>query len=147
MDKIIVHTIVNSTLERAWDCYTKPEHIIHWNFASDDWCCPTAVSDLKVDGKFSSKMEAKDGSVGFDFGGIYTEIIDQELIKYTMTAEPSQTPEDSRKVEITFESISDLQTKVTVAFDPESQNPTELQQQGWQAILNNFKKYTESQNI
>lgn len=147
MTKIIVQVEVSATIDKTWDCYTNPMHIVGWNFASDDWCCPTAVNDLKVDGKFSSRMEAKDGSVGFDFGGFYTQIIDQKLIKYTMTAEPDQILKDCRKVEISFESISDLQTKVIVAFDPESQNPVELQKQGWQAILNNFKKYTETQSI
>lgn len=88
-------------------------------------------------------MEAKDGSLGFDSSGFYTQIIDQKLIKYIMTSEPDQAPKSGRKVEVNFESISNLQTRVTVTFNPESENTEELQKQGWQAILNNFKKYTE----
>jgi uncharacterized protein YndB with AHSA1/START domain len=130
-------------ISNVWECYTLPEHIKGWNFASDDWCCPSATNDLKVGGTFTSRMEAKDGSMGFDFGGFYTEIVNEKLIRYTMNVLENQSKEDGRKVEILFASISSVETKITVNFEPEDENPREMQQGGWQSILNNFKKYTE----
>jgi uncharacterized protein YndB with AHSA1/START domain len=131
---ITVETTVNAPVEKVWQYWTLPEHITKWNNASDDWHTPSAENDLRVGGKFVSRMEAKDGSFGFDFGGMYDEIKTHELIAYTLG--------DGRKVSINF-SPSANGTKVVEAFEAESVNPAEMQKGGWQAILNNFKKYTE----
>lgn len=133
--KITIETTVNEPLEKVWKIWTTPEHIMKWNNASYDWHTPTAENDLRVGGKFLSRMEAKDGSFGFDFWGIYDDVKTNERIAYTMG--------DDRKVEIIFKSQGNT-TAVTETFEAENENPVELQQQGWQAILNNFKKYAES---
>lgn len=133
--KIAIEAKVLAGVSTVWNYYTKPDHIVHWNFANDDWQCPRAENDLKVGGKYIARMEAKDGSFGFDFEGIYDEIIEYERLTYTLL--------DGRKVTTTFEE-NDGETKVTTIFDPEQQNSVEMQKQGWQAILNNFKKYVES---
>lgn len=130
-----VEVKVNSPIEKVWECFTKPEHIINWNFASDDWCCPNAVNDLKPGGKFSWRMESKDGAMGFDFEGVYDEVIEFEKLKYTLG--------DDRKVEIIFDSKNDF-TLIKETFEAENVFSIEQQRQGWQAILNNFKKYVES---
>lgn len=134
-DQIIVQSMINAEVQKVWENYTNPQHIIHWNFASDDWQCPWAKNDLKVGGKYSARMEAKDGSFGFEFEAIYDQVADQKLISYTM--------EDGRKASVAFESLGS-QTEVTIKFDAENQNPIEMQRGGWQAILDNFKKYVES---
>ncbi|NMH27905.1 SRPBCC family protein [Flavobacterium silvaticum] len=131
---ITVSATVDASLEKTWDYWTKPEHIVNWAFASDDWHCPKATNDATTGGKFSSTMAAKDGSMSFDFEGIYDEVIDHKKITYTIA--------DGRKVEILFEGQNG-KTLVTETFDPESMNPIEMQRGGWQAILDNFKKYTE----
>jgi uncharacterized protein YndB with AHSA1/START domain len=133
--KITIEAEVFADTKKVWDCYTLPEHITKWNFASEDWHCPKAENDLRVGGKFKSRMEAKDGSFGFDFEGIYDEVIDLKKIAYTML--------DDRQAITTFENL-DGKTKVTTTFDAESQNSVEMQRMGWQAILNNFKKYVEA---
>lgn len=133
--KITVETTVSADTKKVWDYYTKPEHITKWNFASDDWHCPHASNDLKVGGKYSARMEAKDGSFGFDFNTVYNEVIEHKRLTYTM--------EDGRKATTNFESANG-KTKVTTIFDAEKENPVELQKDGWQAILENFRKYTES---
>jgi uncharacterized protein YndB with AHSA1/START domain len=112
-----------------------PEHITKWNNASDDWHTPRAENDLRVGGRFTSRMEAKDASFGFDFGGVYDEVKNNEVISYTM--------DDDRKLTIIFSYTGD-ETIVTEIFEAESQNPVEIQRGRWQAILNNFKKYAES---
>jgi uncharacterized protein YndB with AHSA1/START domain len=132
---ITVETTVNAPVEKAWKLWTVPEHIMQWNNASDDWHTPSAENDVRPGGKFSIRMEAKDKSFGFDFGGIYDKVTPNELITYTLG--------DGRKVKVTFSSEG-KQTKVVETFDPESVNPIEMQKNGWQAILNNFKKYVES---
>ena len=137
-ENISVSTTVKSDINNVWNTWTKPEHIKKWNNASPDWHTPKAENDFRNGGRFSSRMEAKDGSFGFDFGGIYNEIVPNKKIKYTM--------DDGRKVEITFEEVTDG-VIVTELFEPENQNPTDMQQQGWQAILDNFKTYTESNKI
>jgi uncharacterized protein YndB with AHSA1/START domain len=119
----------------VWKLWTTPEDIIHWNNASDDWHTPKASNDLKAGGTFLYRMEAKDGSFGFDFGGVYDKIKLKESIEYTLG--------DERKVEINFTSTGS-ETKVVEIFEAESQNSLELQRNGWQSILNNFKKYAES---
>lgn len=134
--KITVETTVNVTVEKAWEHWTNPQHITKWNHASDDWHTTKAENDLRVGGKFSSRMEAKDGSFGFDFSGVYNDIKIYELIAYTM--------DDGRTNKITFIS-KDSQTQVIETFDAENENPIELQRGGWQAILDNFKKYVEAQ--
>jgi uncharacterized protein YndB with AHSA1/START domain len=132
---ITVQVTVEAELDKVWQFYTKPEHITQWNHASDNWHSPQATNDLRVGGKFSSRMEAKDGSEGFDFEGTYTEVRPNDLIAYVMP--------DGRKVSIKFTPQAD-QTLVEVAFDPETENSDELQRGGWQAILDNFKAYTEA---
>lgn len=135
---ITIETTINAPIEKVWACWTKPEHITKWNNASDDWHSPQAENDLRVGGKFITRMEAKDGSAGFDFGGTYDEVKEYELIAYTM--------DDNRKVKITFSQHNDEEVKVVETFDPESENSMEMQRNGWQAILNNFKKYVETQS-
>ncbi len=132
---ITVEAVVYAGVEKVWNFYTKPEHIIKWNTASDDWHTTKAESDLQKSGKFLSRMEAKDGSFGFDFGGVYDEIKLHELVAYTL--------DDGRKATITFKSEGES-TTVVVVFEAETQNPLEMQKAGWQAILNSFKKYTET---
>ncbi len=132
---LTVSSIVNAPIELAWQAFTQPEHITHWNFASEDWECPTASNDLHVGGAFSYRMQAKDGSMGFDFAGTYSKVVVLEEIDYTI---------GDRTVSVTFEKISSQQTKITQAFEAEDQNSLELQQNGWQAILENYKKHVES---
>lgn len=134
MEKIKISVEVNKNVAKVWESYTMPEHIVNWNFASDDWCCPRAENDLKVGGKYNARMEAKDGSFGFDFTATYDNIEEGKLISYTL--------DDGRKVITTFENAGD-KTKVETVFEAENSNPIEMQRDGWQAILNNFKKHTE----
>lgn len=133
---ITVENKINAPLEKVWACWNSPEHITGWNFASGDWHSPKAENDLREGGSFVYRMEAKDGSFGFDFGGVYDIVRPKEYIEYTLG--------DGRKVNITF-SEEDGATKVTESFEAEGQNTQELQQQGWQAILDNFKNYVERQ--
>jgi uncharacterized protein YndB with AHSA1/START domain len=128
------NVIVNSSIEKVWDYFTNSSHIVNWNFASDDWHCPSAVNDFKVGGKFSFRMEAKDKSFGFDLEGIYSFVDFNNQIDYSLA--------DGRKVSVTFD-INNDGVALTELFEPENQNPFDLQQQGWQSILNNFKSYTE----
>ena len=132
---ITVETIIKAPVEKVWNYFTSPEHIMQWNTASDDWFTPKAENDLRIGGSFNSRMEAKDGSFGFDFGGVYDNVKKNELIEYTMG--------DGRKVKVIFSPSGD-QTKIVETFDAEATNPVEMQRGGWQAILDNFKKYTES---
>lgn len=131
---ITVQVTVNADIDKVWDCWTRPEHITKWNFASDDWHSPSAQNDLKPGGRFLWRMEAKDGSFGFDFSGVYDEVRLHEYISYSL--------DDGRIVRITF-TAGGNNTEVEEVFEAESENSLELQQSGWQAILNNFKKYTE----
>ena len=132
---ITVENTVNAPVQKVWEFWSSPEHIINWCSASDDWHTPRAENDLRTGGAFSSRMEAKDGSFGFDFGGIYDEVKTNELIEYTIG--------DGRKVKITFTTTGD-ETRIVETFDAEDTHPIEMQRTGWQAILDNFKKYTES---
>lgn len=132
---VTIEATINAPVAKVWDFWTKPEHITKWNFASPDWHTPHAENDLRVGGKFVSRMEAKDGSFGFDFGGTYDAVETHELIEYTLG--------DSRKVKVIF-SGSGSTTKITSIFEAEGQNPVEMQKAGWQAILNNFKAYAET---
>jgi len=132
---ITVEATVNAPIEKIWEYWAKPEHITRWSAASDDWHTPRAENDLRTGGAFNSRMEAKDGSFGFDFGGVYDEVKDYELIRYTMG--------DGRTVEVIF-STQGGSTHITETFEAEGTNPIEMQRGGWQAILDNFKKYTEA---
>jgi uncharacterized protein YndB with AHSA1/START domain len=143
MTQITISTTIQAPIAKAWEYYTKPEFITQWNFASPDWCCPRASGDLKAGGRFSSRMEAKDGSMGFDFGGVYTAFEINKLIGYTMIDADQEPDENSRTATVNFEPVSDNETQVTISFDPEMTNSLELQQNGWQAILDNFKKVTQ----
>jgi len=134
-NKVSIEAEIKKDIKDVWNIYNSPEHIVHWNFASPDWHCPKSEVDLRVGGKFSSRMEAKDGSFGFDFEAIYDEVLQYKKIEYTMP--------DGRKVEITFES-NGSSTKLVTLFDPETVHPPEVQKEGWQSILNNFKTYAES---
>jgi uncharacterized protein YndB with AHSA1/START domain len=132
---ITVEATVNAPVEKVWKIWNAPEHITQWAAASDDWHTTKSENDLREGGAFSSRMEAKDGSFGFDFGGIYDEIKTNETIAYTLG--------DGRKVKITFASDGNT-TKVTEVFEAESTHSIEMQKGGWQAIMDNFKKHTES---
>jgi uncharacterized protein YndB with AHSA1/START domain len=132
---ITVEALIGAPIEKAWRFWTSPEHITKWNNASDDWHTPYTENDLQAGGKFLSRMEARDGSFGFDFWGIYDEVKINELIGYTMG--------DGRKARIEFIAQGD-KCKIVESFEAEEENSLELQQGGWQAILNNFKKYTET---
>lgn len=133
-EPIIIKTRVNSPLNKTWDCYTNPAHITKWNFASPDWHCPSARNDMKVGGVYSARMEAKDGSFGFDFEAVYTNIVAHDTFSYEF---------GGRTATIKFNNHG-TETEVIVTFDPEEQNPIEMQRAGWQSILDNFKKYIES---
>lgn len=132
---ITVNIIIDAPVQKVWDSWTVPAHIVHWNNASPDWHTPRAENDLRVGGKFLSRMEARDGSMGFDFSGEYTKIQQHKLIELTL--------DDNRKVRVRFDADGH-KTKVTEVFEAENQNAVELQQSGWQAILDNFKKYVEA---
>ena len=129
--KISVSVEVNAPAAKAWEAYTSPEAINQWNFASDDWQCRDARVDLRVGGSFSSHMEAKDGSFGFDFEGTYTNIVEHKLLEYSF---------GDRSAQVLFEQVGE-NSKVTVEFDTEDENAVEMQREGWQAILNNYAKY------
>jgi uncharacterized protein YndB with AHSA1/START domain len=137
---ITVQAVINAPVEQVWKLYTEPEHIVQWNNASNDWHTPRAENDLKVGGKFLYRMEAKDGSSGFDFDGIYEQVKTNESIVYSLT--------DGRRVEVIFttKDDNDARTKIAIMFEAESTFPIEMQRDGWQAILNNFKKYVETRN-
>lgn len=134
---ITVESTINAPVEKVWEYWSKPEHITKWNAASDDWHSPRAENDLRPGGKFSARMEAKDGSMGFDFAGVYDAVTQHEYIAYTM--------EDDRKVEVRFSREGNA-TKVVESFDAEDMNPHDMQRAGWQSILDNFKKYAESKS-
>ncbi len=132
---ITVEVTVKAPVEKVWQYFNAPEHIVNWAHASDDWHAPAASNDLQVGGKLTTTMAAKDGSFSFEFWGIYTEIVEHKFIAYTLG--------DDRKVTITFTSQGN-ETKVVETFEAEDTHSIEMQQGGWQAILNNFKKYTEA---
>ena len=132
---ITVENTIQVPVEKVWELWTKPKHIMQWNNASDDWHTPHAENDLQPGGKFMSRMEAKDGSFGFDFGGVYNDVAENKYIDYTLG--------DGRNVKINFTANGD-ETKVVETFEAENMNSLEMQKDGWQAILNNFKKYAES---
>lgn len=134
---ITVQIEIEAPIETVWEYWTDPKHIVHWNFASDSWCCPSATNDVRPNGKFTWRMEAKDGSMGFDFSGSYDQVEKEKFLSYSLG--------DGRRVEIEFK--SDQQKVIlTESFEPEGTNPVEMQRTGWQSILENFKKLVESAN-
>jgi uncharacterized protein YndB with AHSA1/START domain len=132
---ITIKATVNAPVEKVWKYWSAPEHITKWCQASDDWHAPYAENDLQTGGKFKTTMAAKDRSMSFDFEGVYSNVKENKEITYSMS--------DGRKVSITFEADGN-KTHITETFDPEDSNPIEMQRDGWQAILDNFKKYTET---
>jgi len=132
--KIAVQATVAAEKKKVWDYYTNPKHITKWNFADPSWHCPTASNDLQIGGRYVARMEAKDGSFGFDFEAVYTEILLGEKFTYEF---------GGRFSTVEFKDTNG-QTDITVTFDPETENSIELQRNGWQSILDNFKKYTEA---
>ena len=133
-NEITIHTVVKASIAEVWECWNKPEHITGWAFASDDWEAPAAENDLRVAGKFKTTMAAKDKSESFDFTGTYTDIREYELIAYDL--------DDGRQVRTEFTELPEG-VRITESFEPENQYPEETQRSGWQAILDNFKKYVE----
>ena len=138
MEPIKIDITILSPVQKVWDLFIEPQHIMKWNVAHESWHCPKAENDFQVGGKLKTRMEAKDGSFGFDLVGIYDEIIPLEKIKYHL--------EDGRKVEVIFNKIDADTTQIIEVFDPEIQNSREMQREGWYAILNNFHKYVENHN-
>ena len=134
MEQIEVKSIVKAPMSHVWECWTAPKHIVHWNFASDDWHCPKADNNLIVGGTFHYTMSAKDNSMSFDFWGTYVSIEFEKHLEILLG--------DGRKMSVYFESNGD-ETTVMEKFDPENENPVELQKTGWQMILDNFKTYSE----
>lgn len=132
---ITVSTIINADIKKVWSCWTAPNHIVNWNFASPDWHCPTAESDFTEGGKFNYEMAARDGSMSFGYAGTFKKIEENHLLDFEL--------EDGRNVSVRFIEQGDT-TRIEESFEPENMNSEELQRQGWQAILNNFKVYTES---
>ena len=132
--RITVETTVNAPVEKVWKSWNEPQHITKWCAAADDWHAPYAENDLRKDGKFKTTMAAKDGSFSFDFEGVYTKVEPNKAIEYTMS--------DGRTVQIQFSSDGDS-TKIKETFEAETENPVEMQRQGWQSILDNFRNYTE----
>lgn len=132
-DKITIRTSVSASQQKAWEYYTSPEHIINWNFADPSWHCPTASNDMRVGGRYLARMEARDGSFGFDFQATYTEVNTGENFTYEF---------GGRFATVQFLEAN-KQTQVIITFDPETENIIELQREGWQSILDNFKLYVE----
>ncbi|MBL7871814.1 MAG: SRPBCC family protein [Cyclobacteriaceae bacterium] len=132
---ITIGATIQSSMEKVWECWSEPKHIVHWNNASPDWHTPKAENDLKVNGTFTYTMAARDGSMSFDFGGTYTKVEKFKRIEYIMN--------DGRKAKNDFQPLGD-RVKVVVTFEAESENSIELQRGGWQAILDNFKQYVQS---
>lgn len=132
--KITITALVDAPLAKVWRYWTEPEHITQWNFASDDWCCPRATNDLRVGGTYTARMEAKDGSFGFDFGGDWFDVTEGKSLGLKMG--------DGRSARTTF-TPEGTGTRVTTVFDAEGTHPLEMQRDGWQAILNNFKAHAE----
>ncbi|MBP9869413.1 SRPBCC family protein [Patescibacteria group bacterium] len=132
--QVTVETVVRASPEKVWSAWTEPEHVTKWNAASADWHSPRATNDLRVDGRFNTRMESRDGSQGFDFEGTYIDVVPHQRIAYVM--------DDGRKVDITFTQEGES-VKVVETFDAETENSVEMQKAGWQSIMDGFKKYVE----
>ncbi len=137
MKPITVETVVKAPIEKVWDYWNNPKHIPGWAFASDDWEAPSAENDIRTGGRFKTVMAAKDKSAAFDFTGTYTDVKEHSLIEYDMDGA------DKRHVKVEFAQTPDG-VKIIETFDPENENPEDMQRSGWQAILDNFRKYVES---
>lgn len=135
MEQIVVHINIKAPIQKVWDCWTLPKHIVNWNFASSDWHCPKAENNVTIGGEFHYLMEARDGSFNFDFWGTYVAIEEPRSLETVLG--------DGRKVKVFFESTGN-ETIITETFDPETTHPIELQKAGWQLILDNFKLYVEN---
>lgn len=133
--KINVSTTVNTSTDKVWDCYTNPEHITKWNFADPSWHCPSATNDMQIGGKYTARMEAKDGSFGFDLEAFYSELNLGNHFTYVMP--------NGREIKVVFINENGV-TEVHITFDGDDENPIDMQKAGWQAILNNFKAYVEA---
>jgi uncharacterized protein YndB with AHSA1/START domain len=136
-EAITVQTTIKAPIAKVWECWNKPEHIVGWAFASDDWETPAAENDLREGGKFKIVMAAKDKSTSFDFTGAYTAVKEHQLIEYDMDGD------DDRHAKIEFAETPEG-VQVTETFDSETENPIEMQRAGWQTILENFKRYVEN---
>lgn len=140
-EPISIETTIEASVGKVWECFTRPEHIKAWNHASDDWHSPRADNDVRTGGSFSIRMEAKDGSQGFDFTGTYDEVVPEKRLEYTMG--------DGRKVFVTFDEENGSprgeasRTRVSETFEPENENPIGVQREGWQSILDAFKAHVE----
>ena len=130
----MVTATINADRKKVWDYYTNPTHIVNWNFADSSWHCPSASNDMTIGGRYIARMESKDGSFGFDFEANYTKIDNGKSFSYEF---------GGRHATVEFNELNG-HTEVNVTFDPETVNPIEMQEKGWQAILNNFKQYTET---
>lgn len=135
MGRITVEESVKANIDKVWEYWTNPLHISRWNFATEDWCCPKVINNLKPNEQFSWRMEAKDGSMGFDFTGTYDKVLEKKLISYKIS--------DGRRVQITFVQNGN-EVKVSETFEAEETNTNDKQRAGWQTILKIFKKYVES---
>lgn len=135
LSPITVSATLAVPLLKAWLYYTLPEHIVNLNFASPDWCCPSAQNDLCIGGTYKARMEARDGSIGFDFEAIYTLVYEGKMLKYIF---------GDRHASVTFRRLDEHHTAVEIVFDPETMHPVEMQRDGWQPILNNYNHYTET---
>lgn len=136
MEFIKIDITILKPIEKVWDYFNNPKHVTHWNFAHETWHSPKAESDFREGGKFSYRMEVKDGSFGFDYTGTFDVIVPNQLVKYHL--------DDGRKVEVHFNKVDENTTEVIEIFEPEAQNSREMQRDGWYAILNNFHKYVEN---
>lgn len=137
--QLLVTSLVPASPPKVWEFYNDPKHVVNWNAAHESWSCPKAKNDLREGGKFSYRMEAKDGSFGFDFSGTYHTVRQSEELAYTL--------DDGRKVNVKFYPHEGENTQVEVLFEPEQLNDIEMQQQGWQAILDNFRHYVASTKL
>eukprot|EP01059_Diplonema_ambulator_P002589 TRINITY_DN121_c0_g1_i5.p1 TRINITY_DN121_c0_g1~~TRINITY_DN121_c0_g1_i5.p1 ORF type:complete len:424 (+),score=131.51 TRINITY_DN121_c0_g1_i5:73-1344(+) len=137
-NKVTVEAEINAPLAAVWAAWTTPADIMAWNHANDEWCCPSAEVDLKVGGVYSSRMEAKDGSMGFDFKGVITAVKPESCLSFGL--------DDGRNVAIDFTDCGNGATKIVEVFDAEKENSVDLQRTGWQSILNSFKAYVETKN-
>ncbi|WP_417496367.1 SRPBCC domain-containing protein [Maricaulis sp.] len=132
---IMIDALVATPIDKAWQCWTQPDHITQWNFASDEWCCPNAANDLTIGGHYRARMEARDGSFGFDLEAVYNEVTEPSALGMVLT--------DGRSVRTVFVPEGKA-TRITTTFDAEAENSIDIQRDGWQAILNNFKIYVEA---
>lgn len=139
LDPITVSVTVNASLARAWEAFTTPQDITQWNFASADWCCPRSEVDLREGGRFSSRMEARDGSMGFDFGGLYTHVQPHSELRFVMGEQLGQ----GREVSVRFQAQGG-QVLVTETFTPETTHSLEQQRAGWQSILEQYRRHVEA---